>query len=169
MKVAACEVRIYLSPEDTDRLDRLCVETKQVRQTLLRRWVGERLRLESERQGKGATGWSHDGSVFINNEQGPTDEQMIEQFVRDLYEAHAEILKLQGCVDVQSYDWPEWSSPANSIRWAEQRLGRRLAKTTLWTAHPPLCRCPPLECLLHPNLATCGLRRAPLPAPPETP
>jgi hypothetical protein len=49
MKVAACEVRIYLSPEDTDRLDRICVDSRQERQTLLRRWVGERLRLESDK------------------------------------------------------------------------------------------------------------------------
>lgn len=90
-----------------------------------------------------------------------TDEQMIEQFVRDLYAAHEEILRLQGITDIASYDWPEWSGPANSIRWAERRLGKRLARTAQWTEYPPLCRCPEKACLLHPALSTCGMRRDP--------
>lgn len=88
------------------------------------------------------------------------DEQMIEQLVRDLYTAHNEILSLQGiqALDVARYDWPEWSPQANSIRWAERRLGKRLARTTQWTEFPPLCRCRAGECQLHPGQRTCGMR-----------
>jgi len=58
---------------------------------------------------------------------------MIEQFCRDLNEAHNEILRLQGVPPEQyaAYDWPEWSAPANSIRWAEKTLGKPLSKTSL--------------------------------------
>ena len=64
-----------------------------------------------------------------------TDERMIEQLCKDLNQAHDELLIAQGCKpeDVGKYDWPEWTPQANSIRWAEQRLGKRLAKTTAWT------------------------------------
>jgi len=34
----------------------------------------------------------------------------------DLRSAHVEIVKLQGG-DPATHDWPEWSSPANTIRW----------------------------------------------------
>jgi hypothetical protein len=58
---------------------------------------------------------------------------MIEQFCRDLNDAHNEILRLQGVQpeDYSKYDWPEWSAPANSIRWAERVLGKSLSKTSL--------------------------------------
>lgn len=58
---------------------------------------------------------------------------MIEQFCRDLNAAHDEIVRLQGG-DPAQFDWPEWSAPANSIRWAEKRLGRPLSKTSLRAA-----------------------------------
>ncbi len=40
MKVAACEVRIYLGPDDTERLDRICVQQGKARDVMLRQWVG---------------------------------------------------------------------------------------------------------------------------------
>lgn len=60
---------------------------------------------------------------------------MLEQAARDLNAAHDEIVKGQGG-DPAAFDWPEWSSPANTIRWIERHLGIRLAKTTQWTTYP---------------------------------
>lgn len=63
---------------------------------------------------------------------------MIEQFCRDLNDAHNEILRLQGVAeaDFAKYDWPEWSPQANSIRWAEGQTKKKLAKTNHWTLYP---------------------------------
>src|SRR5438105_10269822 len=61
---------------------------------------------------------------------------LVEQLCRNLNEAHDEIMKLQHCADPQKYDWPEWTPQANSIRWAEEMLGKKLAKTTAWTLFP---------------------------------
>src|ERR1041384_3209538 len=63
------------------------------------------------------------------------DERMIEQFCVDLNDAHDEIVRLQGG-NPQQYDWPEWSGPAHSIRWAEHRLGKPLSKTAARAAAP---------------------------------
>jgi hypothetical protein len=62
----------------------------------------------------------------------------LEQACHDLTVAHNEILRIQGCDQSEFYnqDWPEWSSPANTIRWAEELLGKRLAKTDIWTNFP---------------------------------
>ena len=72
-----------------------------------------------------------------------TDEQqefisLTEQFCRDLNEAHNEILKLQQVPESawDKYDWPEWTPQANSIRWAERLLKKKLAKTNHWTLFP---------------------------------
>jgi hypothetical protein len=69
----------------------------------------------------------------------PLDVGMIEQFCRDLNDAHNEILRLQGVQpeDYSKYDWPEWSAPANSIRWAERVLGKPLSKTSLRSSPLP--------------------------------
>lgn len=95
-----------------------------------------------------------------DKDEGVSETAMIEQFCRDLNDAHNEVLRLQGVKpeDFDKYDWPEWSGPANSIRWAEQRLGKRLAKTALWSTVPNMCRCPTGQCYLHPALTTCSLR-----------
>lgn len=63
---------------------------------------------------------------------------MFEQFCRDLNAAHDELLALQGChgEDATRFDWPVWSGPANSIRWAERLTGKSLSKTSL-RAHVP--------------------------------
>jgi hypothetical protein len=62
---------------------------------------------------------------------------MIEQFCRDLNQAHDEIIKLQDeTADPAEHDWPAWTPQANSIRWAEKVLGKRLAKTNAWTLYP---------------------------------
>lgn len=61
---------------------------------------------------------------------------LVEQLVRDLNGAHDEIVRLHGCKDPQNYDWPEWTPQANSIRWAERLLGKKLAKTDIWTLFP---------------------------------
>lgn len=37
----------------------------------------------------------------------------------DLKSAHREICVLQG-LDPERHDWPEWSSPANTLRWFAQ-------------------------------------------------
>ena len=62
---------------------------------------------------------------------------MIEQFCRDLNSAHDEIVRIQDkTVDPSKFDWPEWTPQANSIRWAERQLGKKLAKTNNWTLFP---------------------------------
>ena len=53
--------------------------------------------------------------------------QMVEQFCRDLNQAHDEILRLQDVPQDQwgNLDWPEWTPQANSIRWAERAMGKK--------------------------------------------
>ena len=68
-----------------------------------------------------------------------SDEALIEQLVNDLNQAHDEICKLQGTTP-ELQDWPEWSPQANSIREAEKRLGKRLAKTRIWSEFPDSAR-----------------------------
>ncbi len=45
-------------------------------------------------------------------------ERVMRQAETDLKAAHAEICKLAG-IDPATHDWPEWSSPANTLRWFE--------------------------------------------------
>lgn len=73
---------------------------------------------------------------------------MVEQFCRDLNEAHNEILRLQGVgeKDFNRHDWPEWTPQANSIRWAEGQLKKKLAKTDIWTLYPERERSTPSAC-----------------------
>lgn len=63
---------------------------------------------------------------------------MIEQFCKDLNSAHDEILRAQGVAESEfgKFDWPEWSPQANSIRWAENLLKKKLAKTGNWSLYP---------------------------------
>lgn len=64
-------------------------------------------------------------------------KRIIEQFAKDLNQAHDEIVRLQDkSADVSKFDWPEWTPQANTMRWAEQFLGKRLAKTNNWTIFP---------------------------------
>ena len=66
------------------------------------------------------------------------DATLIESLCVSLNDAHSFIIKLQDeNADPSKFDWPEWSGPANSIRAAEKRLGKRLAKTVAWTMYPP--------------------------------
>lgn len=44
---------------------------------------------------------------------------VMRQAETDLKAAHAEICKLQG-LDPAAHSWPEWSSPANTLRWFEK-------------------------------------------------
>lgn len=39
----------------------------------------------------------------------------------DLASAHAEICKLQK-IDPETHSWPEWTSPANTLRWIDGKL-----------------------------------------------
>jgi streptogramin lyase len=43
-------------------------------------------------------------------------ERVMRQAESDLHASHAEICRLQG-LDPQRHSWPEWSSPANTLRW----------------------------------------------------
>lgn len=65
-------------------------------------------------------------------------KSMAEQFCVDLNQAHDELMIAQGITpeEAKQHDWPEWTPQANSIRWAEKILKRRLAKTTAWTLYP---------------------------------
>ncbi len=65
-----------------------------------------------------------------------TDEELIQQLCDDLNSAHDELMDAQGVSDPEKFDWPEWTSQANSIRAAEKRLNKRLAKTNQWTLFP---------------------------------
>jgi hypothetical protein len=44
-------------------------------------------------------------------------KQVMLQAEADLAAAHAEICKLQSLTTGGSLMWPEWSSPANTLRW----------------------------------------------------
>ena len=63
---------------------------------------------------------------------------MIEQFCKDLNHAHDELLRAQGVAesDFRKFDWPEWAPQANSVRWAENLLKKKLAKTDHWSLFP---------------------------------
>jgi len=63
-------------------------------------------------------------------------ERALEQAIRNLNEAHNELMRQQDVENPEEHDWPEWTSQANTIRWAERLLGKRLAKTQNWTEHP---------------------------------
>lgn len=65
-------------------------------------------------------------------------EDLIEQLVKDLNQAHDELMRRQGIAEseIPALDWPEWTPQANSIRIAETMLGRRLAKTSIWSRFP---------------------------------
>ena len=66
-----------------------------------------------------------------------SDQRLIEGMCQSLNAAHDEIVRLQDSnANPALFDWPEWSGPANSIRAAEKRLGRKLAKTDVWTLFP---------------------------------
>ena len=62
------------------------------------------------------------------SEKPTEDERMIEQFVHDLQQAHNELVKAQGCKTPEDTTWPSWTPQANSIRWAEKRLGKNFGK-----------------------------------------
>lgn len=64
-----------------------------------------------------------------------TEHQLIENLCNDLNQAHDELMKLQN-IDPKIRDWPEWTPQANSIRQAENMLGKKLAKTDVWTNYP---------------------------------
>lgn len=53
----------------------------------------------------------------------PTERHALEEVMRqtetDLAAAHEEICKLQN-LDPKTHSWPEWSSPANTLRWFEE-------------------------------------------------
>lgn len=81
----------------------------------------------------------------------------IEQLCQDLNEAHNTIMQLQGCNNPQNYDWEEWSSQANSIRWAEKLLDKKLSKL----AHSEKPKNKKLDCPeLEPNSMSIGQRMA---------
>lgn len=63
-------------------------------------------------------------------------ERVMSQAEADLAAAHEEICKLQG-LDPKTHSWPEWSSPANTIRWfATIRERLRPLSTALASAEP---------------------------------
>jgi len=52
----------------------------------------------------------------------------LEQACNDLNQAHDEICNLQD-IDPDKFDWPEWTPQANTIRWAEKLLDKKLSKS----------------------------------------
>ena len=66
---------------------------------------------------------------------GVPERDMLVQACADLNQAHDELMKARG-LDPASHDWPEWTPQANIIRWVERLVGRKLAKTNLWTEFP---------------------------------
>lgn len=53
---------------------------------------------------------------ITNSEAGKLLLNVMAQAESDLNAAHEEICKLQG-LDPEKHHWPEWSSPANTLRW----------------------------------------------------
>lgn len=60
------------------------------------------------------TGWRT--AMHIPATERDTLEAVMRQAESDLADAHAEICNLQG-LDPKAHSWPEWSSPANTLRW----------------------------------------------------
>lgn len=71
--------------------------------------------------GRAPTMEEHANARLIST--SPELRECLEQALKDLRLAHAEICGLQG-LDPAKHDWPEWSSPANTIRWAERILAK---------------------------------------------
>lgn len=74
-------------------------------------------------------------SKLRRNPMTDDEREAIEMLCVSLNAAHDEIIRLQGG-DPTGRDWPEFSHPANSIRMAEKLLGKKLAKTNIWTYYP---------------------------------
>jgi hypothetical protein len=57
-------------------------------------------------------------------------ERALEQACHDLQQAHNEILRGYEIREVEwkNRSWPQWSPQANTIRWAEELLGKPLGK-----------------------------------------
>jgi hypothetical protein len=66
--------------------------------------------------------------ISISNDEVKELKLALEQACNDLNSAHDEICKLQK-IDPKKFDWPEWTPQANTIRWAEKLLGKKLSKT----------------------------------------
>src|SRR3546814_2858762 len=58
-----------------------------------------------------------------------TLESVADQFTTDLSAAHAEICNLQG-IDPSKHTWPDWSAPANTLRWWAKEKPRARAFLT---------------------------------------
>lgn len=76
-----------------------------------------------------------DGLVAGHIDQAKVFVPLVRQLCHDLNRAHDELTKAHNS-DPLTCDWPEWSSQANSIRWAEGILKEKLAKTNNWTLYP---------------------------------
>ena len=63
-------------------------------------------------------------------------ENLVEQLCNDLNQTHDELLGAKGNPNPSELDWPGWTPQANSVRWAERLLGKKLAKTDAWTMFP---------------------------------
>lgn len=58
-------------------------------------------------------------------------QRALEAACQDLNDAHDELLKAQSVPPHQrpNLDWPEWSGPANTLRWAGRLLDKDLGKS----------------------------------------
>ena len=56
--------------------------------------------------------------MIIPGTERDTLREVMRQAENDLAEAHKVICELQGA-DPKTTNWPEWSSPANTLRWFE--------------------------------------------------
>jgi hypothetical protein len=56
------------------------------------------------------------GGYIVSDNERAVLHAVMDQAARDLKSAHEQICKLQN-LDPAKHDWPQWSSPANSLRW----------------------------------------------------
>lgn len=76
--------------------------------------------------------------THLGNQPNPEPLRLLEQAARDLNQAHDELMLAQGATleEARRLDWPEWAPQANTIRGIEKLLGKRVAKTSLWSLFP---------------------------------
>lgn len=55
-------------------------------------------------------------------------DRLIDQLCYDLQLAHNEICSLQNIENPENYTFPVWSSPFNTLRWAEELMGKSYKK-----------------------------------------
>ena len=123
------------SMSENTKMDTARIKARDIYGKFIARWNSD-LQSKPESEDKCIIDFIEKGLVEFTVQQSAEIEalrSLVRQACIDLNSAHDEIMILQNCPNPQDYDYPEWSSPANTIRSAEKVLGEHLAKTNNWT------------------------------------